>query len=219
MIFENNDRIVFIGDSITDSNRNYGAKLAGWSSWGDGFVNLINAYTTALLPQKELMIINQGISGDRVVDLKKRWEESVLSSKADWVTIMIGINDVWRHFDGTFCQEEQVTPENFECIYRELIEKTIPKVKGIILLSPYMVESNESDKMRIQMDKYRQIVKGLAQEFDLLYGDIQKKIDIFLEDQSSYVLSSDRIHLSTAGHLLIAKMWLETVGIVGENND
>lgn len=217
MIFEKNDRIIFIGDSITDSNRNYDTKLAGWCSWGDGFVNLVNAYTTALLSHKQLMVINQGVSGDRVIDLEKRWDESILSLKPDWVTIMIGINDVWRHFDGTFCQDEQVSPEVFEHIYRKLIEKTISDVKGIILLSPFMVESNKNDLMRIQMDQYREISKKIAEEFGLLYGDIQNEIDVFLEHQSSYILSSDRVHLSTAGHLLITKTWLETVGIVGEN--
>ena len=68
---------------------------------GDGYVHLINAYTTALLPQMELMIVNRGVSGDTVVDLKKRWKDDVLAFHPDWVTIMIGVNDVWRHFDGT----------------------------------------------------------------------------------------------------------------------
>jgi len=53
MIVDKKDRLLFMGDSITDSNRNYQAIPAGWSSWGDGYVHLINAYTTALLPQME----------------------------------------------------------------------------------------------------------------------------------------------------------------------
>ncbi len=61
---------------------------------GDGYVHLINAYTTALLPQMELMIVTRGVSGDTVVDLKKRWKDDVLAFHPDWVTIMIGVNDV-----------------------------------------------------------------------------------------------------------------------------
>lgn len=215
MIFEKNDRIVFIGDSITDSNRNYNAKLAGWSSWGDGYVNILNAYTTALLPEYELMVINQGVSGNCIKDLNDRWQQSIFDLNPDWVTIMVGINDVWRHYDGTFSQDSQVSAEQFSQIYRSLIEKTLPQVKGMILLSPYMIEANVEDPMRKQMDSYRQIVKELATEYNTLYGNVQAPIDIFLQCQSSYVLSSDRIHPSTAGHLLIAKTWLEATGLVG----
>lgn len=34
MIVDKKDRLLFMGDSITDSNRNYQAIPAGWSSWG-----------------------------------------------------------------------------------------------------------------------------------------------------------------------------------------
>lgn len=207
-------RLVFVGDSITDSNRNYEATLAGWSSFGDGYVNLINAYTTALLPDQEYMVINQGISGDTVADLKIRWESDVLALKPDVVTIMIGVNDVWRHFDGTFCQSELVNLSRFEKIYRELIEKTLTEGISVILLSPFMVEQNREDPMRGMIDDYRSIVRKLAEEYQLICGDVQKKIDQFLKYQSSYVLSSDRVHISLAGHLLIAKEWLEATKII-----
>lgn len=220
MRIDKNDRLLFVGDSITDSNRNYDAIPAGWSSWGDGYVNLINAYTTALLPQKELMIVNRGVSGDTVRDLKKRWQADVLDFQADWVTIMIGVNDVWRHFDGTFTQTKLVSLERFEKELRELITRTLPNVKGIILLSPFMVEHNQNDPVREKLGHYQQVVAHLAEEFSLPHGNVQEKIDAFLCYQSSYVLSSDRVHPSLAGHLLIAQTWLETVGILeGKDED
>lgn len=199
MIVDKKDRLLFMGDSITDSNRNYQAIPAGWSSWGDGYVHLINAYTTALLPQMELMIVNRGVSGDTVVDLKKRWKD-----------------DVWRHFDGTFAQTELVGIERFESELRDLIEQTLPNVKGMILLSPFMVEANKEDPLRKMLANYQQVLAKVAQEYGILLGDTQEKFDDFLLYQSSYVLSSDRVHPSTAGHVLIAKTWLETVGILEE---
>lgn len=216
MLLEKNNRILFMGDSITDCGRNYDAKPATHSSWGEGYVNVINAYTTALLPDKQLMIVNRGISGDTVLDLQKRWEKDVLEFKPDFVTIKIGVNDVWRHFDGVFCQDEMISVEQFEEVYRTLIEQTLPYVKGIILLSPFMVEANTEDPMRKMVDKYRSVVEKLATEFDLPYGDIQERIDKYLKYQSSYVLSSDRVHPSLAGHMIIAKVWLEVVKIIGE---
>ena len=214
MMIEKKDRILFVGDSITDSNRNYEAIPAGWSSWGDGYVNLINAYTTALLPREELMIVNRGISGDTILDLKKRWQVDVLDFKPDWLTIMIGVNDVWRHFDGTFAQTPLVSLDRFESELQTLIERTLPHVKGIILLSPFMVEQNEKDPVREMLSGYQQVIQTLAETFGLPYGNVQEKIDDFLRHQSSYVLSSDRVHPSLAGHVLIAKTWLETTGIL-----
>lgn len=217
MLFERKDRLLFMGDSITDSNRNYDAMPAGWSSWGDGYVNLLNAYTTALLPEQELMLVNRGNSGDTIVDLEARWQVDGLSFGADWITVMIGINDVWRHFDGTFAQVPLVSIADFEASYRRILEQTLPMVKGMILLSPFMVESYVDDAMRQQVDAYRGVVEKLAEEYQLPYGNVQAKVDEFLRHQSSYVLSSDRVHPSLAGHLLIAQTWLETVGIK-ENN-
>lgn len=212
MDIKKKSRIVFMGDSITDSNRNRQAIPAGWSSWGDGYVNLINAYTTAYLPMNELMIVNKGISGDTITDIQKRWEKDVIDFKADWVTLMIGINDVWRHFDGTFCQEPLIDLEKFECTYREIIERSLNNGIQMILLSPFMVEQNQEDPMRKMVDSYRSVVKKLADDYQLIYGDIQSEIDCFLQYQSSYVLSSDRVHISLAGHYIISQNWLNITG-------
>ncbi|WP_438762733.1 SGNH/GDSL hydrolase family protein [Enterococcus sp. AZ194] len=215
MFISKKDRIVFVGDSITDSNRNLEMPPAKWASWGDGYVHLINGYTTAFHPEKELMVVNKGISGDRVVDLSKRWQEDVLDLRPDWVVIMIGINDVWRHFDSTFSQDEQVTQEMFTTTYRDLLTKTIPSVKGLILLSAFMVEKNLEDPMRKKVDQYNRLTKQLAEEFSLRFVDVQAYFDEFLKHQSSYVLSSDRVHPSTAGHMLIAKAFIESCSLGG----
>lgn len=216
-LFDKGDRLLFMGDSITDSNRLYEAMPAGWGSWGDGYVNLLNAYTTALLPEEELMVVNRGVSGNTIVDLEQRWSADALAFNADWITVMIGVNDVWRHFDGTFAQVPLVSIAEFEACYRRLLDQTLPTVKGMILLSPFMVESSLEDAMRQRVDAYRGVVEKLAEEYQLSYGNVQAKVDEFLHHQSSYVLSSDRVHPSLAGHLLIAQTWLETVGIKETN--
>ena len=114
MIFKKNNRILFIGDSITDCNRNYDLAPGVSSSWGEGYVNIINAYTTAFFPEKELMIVNRGISGDTIVKMAARWEKDVFELQPNWVTIMIGINDIWRRFDEVFSQERVITLQILE---------------------------------------------------------------------------------------------------------
>ncbi|MHC5248652.1 SGNH/GDSL hydrolase family protein [Enterococcus sp. LJL90] len=213
-MFKKKQRIVFVGDSITDANRDYEAAPAAWSSWGEGFVNLINAYTTGLHPEKELMIMNQGVSGNRITDLKERWGK-VMALQPDCLTIMIGVNDVWRQFDGTFMQQEQVKQDKFEKIYEELILESLEKKIKLVLLSAFMVEANQEDPMKKMLMTYNQITEKLADKYGLSYVDLQAEMDRFTALQSSYVLSADRVHPSLAGHVIIAKAWLQAVGLEG----
>ena len=108
MIFEAGQRVVFIGDSITDCGR-----LDGAAPYGDGYMSLIRALVTASHPELGLDWINHGISGDTVRQLAARWDSDAIAARPDWLSVMIGINDVWRAFDG---QPEQAVPiDEYEC--------------------------------------------------------------------------------------------------------
>jgi len=50
----------------------------------------------ARYPELGLEIINQGIGGNTILDLDRRWEEDVVQVQPNWLSIKIGINDVWR---------------------------------------------------------------------------------------------------------------------------
>ena len=180
---------------------------ARWSSWGDGYVQVINSYTTAFYPELELMVINRGVSGNRVRDLATRWQSDVLDLEPDWVSIMIGVNDVCRHFDGIFYQESQVSPVEFE--------NTLLQTKGVFLLSAFLLTPEKSDPMRQMLEEYNQLTKKVAEQYGVIYIDVQEEMDKFMEVQSGYYLSIDRVHPSLAGHFLIAKAWLTQVNLGG----
>ena len=213
MNFEKSSRLVFVGDSITDCSRDFNAQLGVPNSLGDGFVSLINGFTTGLYPEKEFMVINKGIGGNTILDLKKRWQVDVLDIAPDVVTIMIGINDVWRHFDGVFSQSPLVSEEVFKQTYQELIDQTLAVTGQIIVMSPFMFDTNMTDPMRQQLSKYQAIATEMAATNNLPYVDVQAAVDRYLAVQHSYALSGDRIHPSALpGHMLIAKEWLDAVG-------
>lgn len=212
MRLEKGSRLVMIGDSITDCGRNYEANPAGGGSFGDGYVNLVNACLTGLAPSYGIMVVNKGVNGNTIVDLKKRWQKDVLDLKPDYVSVMIGINDVWRHFDGSLQQLELVDPEEYKRVYDELITDTKPKVKEIFIMSPFMIEPNRQDKMRTMVDAYAEIARETADRHGLLFIDVQKKIDAFLEELSSYIISGDRVHPNVQGHMIVAKAFLDGIG-------
>ena len=68
------------------------------------------ALLSCMYPELGLRVINMGISGNQVRDLKDRWQTDVIDLKPDWVSVLIGINDVWRQFDSPYMPETHVLP-------------------------------------------------------------------------------------------------------------
>ena len=88
LLFKAKQTIEFIGDSITDCGR----RDPTLSPLGDGYVRLIHDLLQAGYPELRLNVINKGISGNTVLDLKSRWRSDVLEISPDWLFIFIGVN-------------------------------------------------------------------------------------------------------------------------------
>ncbi|MBN2019032.1 MAG: hypothetical protein JW749_02270 [Sedimentisphaerales bacterium] len=86
--------ILFIGDSITDADRSRQC----YKPFGFGYVHFIAKFLLAGYPTYNLNIVNRSISGNNTSDLKKRLSRDCLNHKADILSVLIGVNDVWRQF-------------------------------------------------------------------------------------------------------------------------
>ncbi len=204
------DRLLFIGDSITDCGRDRPVgMLAGL---GSGYVNLVHGMMGAWRPEAEPVILNLGISGNRVTDLRDRWQQDVLDLKPDWISVMIGINDVWRHFDRPHEVQSQVGEETYEVVYDQLITQTLPHVKGMIILPPFYLEPNKDEPMRAMMDRYGNVARKLANKHGCLFGDVQAAFDRYMAVRPTQRLCGDRVHPGLTGHMIIARCFLETIG-------
>ena len=106
--------ILFQGDSITDCGRNR-EQLEGT---GTGYPLLVKAQLGFENPG-EYTFINKGISGNRIVDLYARIKADIINLKPDYISFLIGVNDVWHEFGG----RNGVAAEKFEKIYTMLIEE------------------------------------------------------------------------------------------------
>ena len=84
-----------IGDSITDCERREGL----FQGVGKGYAALVDGMLQAAYPELSIRVTDMGIGGNTVRDLQARWQTDVLDLNPDWLTVMIGINDVWRRFD------------------------------------------------------------------------------------------------------------------------
>ena len=208
MKIENGESLLFIGDSITDCGRT--RPVGNRTGLGDGYVSFVDSLLASSYPELNIRVFNTGISGNRIIDLNTRWQADVLDLAPDWLTVMIGINDVWRKFDNHL-DPNQVTIDKFKNIYRKLLEQTRQKLKGLVLISPYFIEPNLSDPMRKKMDSYSRVVEQLAHEYDAIFVNVQVAFDHYLVHRPSQSLCNDRVHPNKTGHMIITKSFLTSM--------
>lgn len=202
-------KLLFIGDSITDSNR--ARPVAEGNETGNGYVSLVNAILGANYPAYGIRVINMGFNGNTVRELKARWRKDVLELKPDWLTIFIGINDVWRQFDAPLRTEQHVSIDEYEHELELLIESARPGLQGLVLMTPYFLEPNRSDPMRAMMDAYGDVVRNLAIRHRAVLVDTQAAMDNLLQHVHPMSLCWDRIHPSLTGHMVLAQAFLRAV--------
>ena len=212
MLFEKNDTILFIGDSISDYERARPVGEGLFNAWGHSYVACTGALLTCMYPELQLRVVNMGIGGNQIRDLDMRWQSDVLDHHPDWVSVLIGINDVWRQFDCPQMPETHVPPEEYAGTYEKLIQKTLPEVKGMILMTPYYMEPNTADPMRARMDEYGAIVRKLAEKYQLTFVDLQAGWDRLFRYMHSTNIAWDRVHPNQTGCMYIAKQFLQSVG-------
>lgn len=135
LCFSPGEKIVFIGDSITDCGR----RTPEYGPYGQGYVSLVRALLQARYPAHGLTIVNKGIGGNTICDLAGRWQEDVLAEEPDWLSVKVGINDVGRLIIGNLT--DHVPLDEYEATYRSLLGQTPAVANGkLILMEPYVIE-------------------------------------------------------------------------------
>ncbi|HEX3043216.1 MAG TPA: SGNH/GDSL hydrolase family protein [Bacillota bacterium] len=204
-------KLVMIGDSVTDCDRARPVGEGLFGAIGNGYVNLVQGSLMAVYPESRIRVVNMGTSGNTVKDLKARWKTDVIDLKPDWLSIMIGINDVWRQFDSPLQKEWHVNLDEYQAILKELVASTKPLLKGLILMTPYYIESNRSDAMRAMMDQYGAVVKKIAKSEGAFLVDTQAAFDRILTHYHSNAFAWDRVHPNNMGHMVLAQAFLKEI--------
>lgn len=206
---------MFIGDSVTDMGRKRNTVEPSeglFDPLGTGYPHVVSGLLNAVYPDVLVRITNTGISGNTVLDLKERWQRDVIDLKPDWLSIMIGINDVWRQFDTPQLPEKHVLPDVYEKTLRELVEITKPLLSGgLVLMTPYYIERDRSNAMRRRMDEYGDICRRIAADTGVIFVDTQAEFDKVLKYRDSNYIAWDRVHPNIYGATILAKAFLKAV--------
>lgn len=201
--------VMFTGDSITDVGR---ARPVGdrAGNLGDSYVANIFVQMWASDPEAGIKIMNTATSGDTSRMLRKRFESEVLAYPADYLFIMIGVNDCWREYEDPIYAHAAPSVDE----YRENMEYMIKGALDIgekpVLVSPYFLELYKEDPMRAKCDKLNGVLRELAKKYSLHYIDVQSVFDDYISKVSSYVVSGDRVHPKAIGKQVIAKTIMES---------
>ena len=213
MLLAPDRKIVFVGDSITDCGRIRPIGEGAFGALGNGYVSFIDAFLGATRPDLRLRTVNMGAGGDTVRDLETRWQTDVLDLAPQMVSIMIGINDVWRQFDAPLQKETHVGPEEYRDTLDRLIARTTPRVERILVASPFYIEPNKKDAMRARMDEYGAYAHEVAIQHGAVWIDVQAAFDALLRHVHPNALAWDRVHPNATGHAAITRAFLKAVGV------
>lgn len=209
MLLQDMDRIVFAGDSVTDMESAQPIGEGLFENVGRSYVRVIENLLAVCYPERRIRVTNAGSSGNTSRDLLARFQRDVVDLHPDWVSICIGINDVWRQFDCPAMPDCHVLPEEYSQNLEKMILAVKGQVKGIFIVTPYIIEPNVDDAMRKRMDEYVSICRKLAKMYDCVLIDFQKMYEEYCQIRHSSFIAWDRIHPNQKGATLMAREFLK----------
>jgi acyl-CoA thioesterase-1 len=205
-----NDKIVFIGDSITAAERHRQA----YGPLGFGYVHFAGNFLLARHPQLDLRIINTGVSGDTLLDVQQRWEKDCLAHRPNVVSILVGINDVWQLTMEPGHAPTASAPHEYEVTLGQLLARTRQWCDcRLVLMEPFMFCRDPDNEVFRALVPYVEAVRRLAGEHNATTVFLQREIDRQITTVPPERWSPDTVHPYLWAHAWIAQRWLEATGL------
>lgn len=205
------ERILFIGDSITDTGRNRDVQQPNQpAALGCGYALFTAARLLADRCGRPLEIFNRGVGGDRVTDMAERWERDCIDLRPTRLSVLIGVNDTWHRFGS----RGGVELDEYERVYRDLLTRAGHALEPLelVLCEPFVLRTGQvTEQWFPEFDQRREIVRKLAEEFGASFVAFQEMFDRACEEAPAPYWAEDGVHPTLAGHQRMADGWLRTV--------
>lgn len=206
---KDNQRILFIGDSITDVkwNKNLNQRFR---------LNSYNTYPLQVAKElkkkyKGLKFFFRGIASNRTYHLYDRLTKDCINLKPDVIIMLIGVNDAWENY-----VPEQYPPllrpmePHIKEVYRR-IKAELPNAKLITLL-PFLISTiEEKQPFRKVLDEYVEKLNEYAQGNADEIIALQPLFDEAEKTTAPVLLAKDSVHPTNLGHSVIAKAVLSLI--------
>ncbi len=212
MLFQDGDKVLFTGDSITDAGRKRPIGEGLWEGVGTGYVRVIDNLLTAVYPDCKIHVMNTGVSGNTSRDLLARVQKDVIDIGADYVVFMIGANDIWRQVDEPTNVKGHVYLPEYSQNVAAFIDQVQESGAKVICLLPYYMEPNKSDLMRMKTEEYAAAARRIAEAKGVMCIDTQGAFDEIMKYRYPAQLSWDRVHPGPIGSTVLARTFLKAIG-------
>ncbi|GAB2635152.1 hypothetical protein GCM10027035_30560 [Emticicia sediminis] len=198
--------LVCFGDSNTHGNVSY---------------NWVNDLSSQLT---DYQIFNAGINSDLTYTLLRRIDD-VVACKPNFITILIGTNDVnatmgktmeKRYQDlGRISKDTSPNFEDFKQNYTEIIRQLKAKTQAkIAVMSLPVMGEDLAHEANQKADKYSEFVKQLASDAQLIYLPVREKQKEFLQKnlqplKHTFEETYKLLNYSVISYYLLGKSWDE----------
>ena len=204
---QDGETILFIGDSITDCGR----RDPLHKPLGCGFVNMFNDMLLTRDSEKKITVLNRGIGGNTIDDLRSRWSDDVLAFRPDWLVIKIGINDLNQHLMKN--SVVPLSPEAFGGIYDQLLALAREKLPGIrlLLIDPFygsndVTPGSYRSKVAALLHSYLEVIARQAAKHGTRHLKLNSLFQEKLKIQPAEIyFPNEPVHPLSTGHYLIAE--------------
>lgn len=204
--------ILFQGDSITDAQRYKDDP----DHMGSGYAIMVAGELGIEAPGK-YRFINRGVSGNRSVDVVARMKQDILDIKPDYMSLMVGVNDVWHKIEIDNGCGEDALRSSLETIITET-RASCPGVR-LMLIEPYLLREYATENtpempdkweyFRSEVEKRAMITREVAEKYGIKFVALQDKLDRAAEKYGAAYWASDGVHPTPMGHELIKREWIK----------
>lgn len=188
--FKKGDRVIFLGDSITEQYQ---------------YSTYIELYLTTRFPGGGMQFLNAGIGGDTATGGAGRFQTQVLAENPTAVTIDFGMND------GGYGPFNPVSATNFARKTTAMVEMAKKAGVRVALISPNAVEVRNKPALATYLEtqqKFYAPLKEIAEKNSLPFVDqyavTRKVLAKMAEDHAAVKAFPDAVHTNDAGGLLMA---------------
>jgi lysophospholipase L1-like esterase len=210
-LFQPMQKILFIGDSVSDCGRRI-----EYPPLGNGYIHWIDTWLQGVHPELNLQVVNKGFNGHTTCDLMDRWEVDVIAEQPDWLIIEIGANDAthpYYHRDPSGVPLRGVPLKEFCRNYRQLVDRALSATHcRLIFMLPALIEPDRQDPVRKVVQRYQQAVKSMSREYQVPVFNPQRFYDRGMKFRPASFWSPDRFHPTEMGHALLGYQFLRLCG-------
>lgn len=197
ILVKDNDKIAFMGDSITHA----GAKPGGYVSLVISGLKSAGVKATA---------IPAGVSGHKSNQMLARLEKDVLSRKPDWMTLSCGVNDVSQGMRGFDIKE-------YEKNIAEMVDRCLAAKIKVMILTSTMVKEDQSLPLNRRLIAYNDVLIKIAKKRNLpvadLNAEMQAAIKASKDKKDGKLLTTDGVHMNPDGNKMMAVGVLKAFGL------